>query len=93
MITKDKDGVNKPPPPPPRVRGGSKGSIDGSGALARKPSNDANRIVGSSLVKEPVAEDVPAEPGKGVDILADLDALQREVEALMGKYEKPGTEK
>ncbi|KAF5655099.1 hypothetical protein FHETE_11227 [Fusarium heterosporum] len=83
-----------PPPPPRRQRGSSRGSVDGP----RRTSLDSVGKVGSSQVTEEEPEGVAATmgsgpispqsadvPGKGFDILADLDALQREVDALRGK--------
>ncbi|TLD32981.1 hypothetical protein PspLS_00681 [Pyricularia sp. CBS 133598] len=62
-----------PPPPRPRGRGGSRTSVDG-GSDSMVPR-----------VHEAVPEEVHVEdPGTGKDILADLDALQREVDALRG---------
>jgi hypothetical protein len=40
------------------------------------------------LVEEPVQE--PETASAAVDILADLGALQREIDALRGKYETGG---
>jgi len=83
-----------PPPPPRRQRGSSKGSVDGP----RRTSLDGAGKAGTGQVAEEVPEEVTAtagsgptspqptnEPGKSIDILADLDALQREVDALRGK--------
>lgn len=62
-----------PPPPRPRGRGGSRTSADG-GSDSMVPR-----------VHEPVPEEVHiGDSGAGKDILADLDALQREVDALRG---------
>ncbi|GKT48697.1 uncharacterized protein ColSpa_08878 [Colletotrichum spaethianum] len=74
-----------PPPPPPRQRGSSRGSMDGYGT--RRTSIDSTRAMGSNVPEEPAAEDnaqdyAAADAGKAADILADLDALQREVDAL-----------
>ncbi|KAJ4269642.1 hypothetical protein NW762_001310 [Fusarium torreyae] len=83
-----------PPPPPRRQRGSSRGSVEGP----RRTSLDGVGKAGSSQVTEEGPDDAAAtigsgptspqpanEPGKSVDILADLDALQREVDALRGK--------
>lgn len=92
-LIREKENALPPPPPPPRQRGSSKGSMDAPSTI-RRPSLD----VGSGhspleteskqmgITEEPT---VYSDEGKGVDILADLDALQREVDALRGKY---GTE-
>ncbi|KZL72780.1 hypothetical protein CT0861_02082 [Colletotrichum tofieldiae] len=74
-----------PPPPPPRQRGSSRGSMDGYGM--RRTSIDSTRAMGSNVPEEPATEDstqdhAAADAGKAADILADLDALQREVDAL-----------
>ncbi|KAI6380644.1 hypothetical protein MCOR25_001580 [Pyricularia grisea] len=62
-----------PPPPRPRGRGGSRTSADGG----------SDNVV--PRVHEAVPEEIHIEdPGTGKDILADLDALQREVDALRG---------
>lgn len=71
-----------PPPPPPPKR-----SRTGSG-------RDRSALLGGAVVAEP--EPTSAEGGSGRrsedrsadDILADLSELQREVDALRGKYEK-----
>jgi hypothetical protein len=80
-----------PPPPPRRQRGSSRGSVE---------SVDGPRVIipGTPVVEEPLREvdegsvkDGPAaEPGHGEDILADLDALQREVHALQERYSRVG---
>ncbi|KAK0649465.1 hypothetical protein B0T16DRAFT_428218 [Cercophora newfieldiana] len=81
-----------PPPPPPRQRGSSKGSVDGSGLAARKTSIDGVRISEEKLVEEPALVAVPVEKiSAAPGILADLTALQREVDALRGKVEKGET--
>ncbi|KAK0725359.1 hypothetical protein B0H67DRAFT_641793 [Lasiosphaeris hirsuta] len=82
-----------PPPPPSRQRGSSKGSLDGTG---RKESMDGARIlgIGEALAEEPgpvigqSAEDASA----AKDILADLTALQREVDVLRGLVQNPEVE-
>ncbi|KAK1492526.1 hypothetical protein CTAM01_09943 [Colletotrichum tamarilloi] len=85
-ISGGKENAPPPPPPPPRQRGSSRGSMDGYGM--RRTSIDSTRAMGSNVPEEPTAEDDAqqeydaAKSGKGADILADLDALQREVDAL-----------
>ncbi|KAK2051356.1 hypothetical protein LY76DRAFT_599398 [Colletotrichum caudatum] len=74
-----------PPPPPPRQRGSSRGSMDGYGV--RRTSIDSTRAMGSNVPEEPGAEEsvqdhAAANGSMAADILADLDALQREVDAL-----------
>ncbi|KAK3689844.1 hypothetical protein B0T22DRAFT_481040 [Podospora appendiculata] len=81
------------PPPPPRLRGSSRGSLDGPGA-ARRASGESVRVISETLTEEPggveevtgVVETAPV----ANDILADLDKLQREVDALRGQFEKGG---
>ncbi|KAI0015767.1 hypothetical protein F4780DRAFT_44976 [Xylariomycetidae sp. FL0641] len=72
-------GVAPPPPPPPRLRGASRASNEGVKTEADEPKSD-----------ETVPAPSAVNPGgkQGEEILADLDALQREVDALMGKYPK-----
>lgn len=86
-----------PPPPPPRTRGSSKGSIDGPGGLLRTRSVDSVRRGdgGVTPVSEEVEAESNVEGGVDDDdttaggtsdeavraMLADLDALQREVDA------------
>ncbi|KAM0247607.1 hypothetical protein ACHAQJ_009800 [Trichoderma viride] len=72
-----------PPPPPSRIRGSSQSSTDGlSGRAsldsARKPRSSADGFgdLGGSQGQY---------TGQGVDILADLESLQREVDALRGR--------
>ncbi|KAI1813685.1 hypothetical protein GGS20DRAFT_552422 [Poronia punctata] len=85
-VSREKDGggtPGPPPPPPPRVRG-----------IARPPLNplpsDKDDIRRGSLdiISTGNGSTLLAEANddkQGVDILADLDALQKEVEALMKK--------
>lgn len=82
-----------PPPPPPRTRGGSKGSTDGAPGLSRTRSVDGARPAAAPLTEE-------GELVEGVDtaasddavraMLADLDALQREVDAARARAEGGG---
>lgn len=68
--TKNRDSTMLPPPPPPaRKRGNSRSSVE---AAPQRASMDGKRREG-------------AVPGHGDAILADLDALKREVDALRGK--------
>ncbi|EPE05167.1 hypothetical protein F503_03772 [Ophiostoma piceae UAMH 11346] len=77
--------AHHPPPPPPRQRGSSRGSMDGPGALPATPrqvsGEGVRRVVGTA--EEEKTEDGPS---AATDILADLDALQREVDALRGQF-------
>ncbi|KAH7361782.1 hypothetical protein B0T11DRAFT_77832 [Plectosphaerella cucumerina] len=82
---REKDSTMAPPPPPPRQRGSSKGSMDGPGPVGRG-SLDSVRVFTPPGPQGGIAEEAAAEERRGEDILADLDALQREVDALRGKY-------
>ncbi|KXJ90326.1 hypothetical protein Micbo1qcDRAFT_164879 [Microdochium bolleyi] len=80
-----------PPPPPPRQRGSSRGSMEGHNRptpkdLAAQTRGDTSLSKGAAVVATSPSSttDIP-----GAGILADLDALQREVDALM-KQAKTG---
>lgn len=74
---KPREGIAPPPPPPPRQRGSSRSSVEGP---PRRTSVDSMGKL------RPVPGDGAAdEVGSSADILADLTALQREVDALRGK--------
>ncbi|KAH6668148.1 hypothetical protein F5X68DRAFT_216805 [Plectosphaerella plurivora] len=84
--SREKENAMAPPPPPPRQRGSSKGSMDGPGPVGRG-SLDSVRVFTPPGPQGGIAEEqAAAEEGRGDDILADLDALQREVDALRGKF-------
>lgn len=69
--------MGPPPPPPPRARGGSRGSFDTPGAgVARRPSAEVQR-----LDEEPAGS---TEEGLAADMLKELEALKREVDAARG---------
>lgn len=74
---KQRDGI-VPPPPPPRQRGSSQSSLDGP---FRRTSAE-----GGTKLKYTMSE--PSKPAvdssKSVDILADLDALKREIDVMRG---------
>lgn len=83
-----------PPPPPPRKRGSSRGSMEGSALEPKRTSMESVRKVSGdsvpghvpSVAEETEAADVTATDATATDeavqaMLADLDALQREVEA------------
>lgn len=93
-----------PPPPPPRKRGSSRGSMEGSAVEPKGTSNEsARKVSGDSFAGNvpPVAEeteavDVTATDAAATDegiqaMLADLDALQREVEAARAAAAGGGT--
>lgn len=69
-----------PPPPPPRARGSSKGSMDGPTGLGRA---DSMRSPPDGAVPEEAeaTADTAASDEALKAMLADLDALQREVDA------------
>ncbi|KAF1988190.1 hypothetical protein K402DRAFT_452915 [Aulographum hederae CBS 113979] len=91
--------VSPPPPPPPR-RASGRSSLDGTGRgsleLSRQVSAGSrreSREVKSAGVVEQRGEDAGRGEGEGAsegadgkDILADMLALQREVDALRGRY-------
>ncbi|KAI1082458.1 hypothetical protein F5B20DRAFT_503922 [Whalleya microplaca] len=68
-----------PPPPPPRQRVSSRASAD-SPAPGVETAGSATPSAGPG----------PKHEQKGAEILADLDALQREVDALRGRYGSSG---
>ncbi|KAI6082613.1 hypothetical protein F4821DRAFT_246673 [Hypoxylon rubiginosum] len=77
-VSREKDGggvAPPPPPPPPRQRGSSRASVDNPAPIAE----DARSASGELAI-----------PAQGEVILADLDTLQKEVNALMGKYGNTG---
>lgn len=92
-FTSRKAGGAVPPPPPPRTRGSSKGSMDGSvgsgPGLARVDSAKSREDVlpeeTEVATDTAMATAVPADMGASDEalraMLADLDALQRDVEA------------
>ncbi|CAI4215479.1 unnamed protein product [Parascedosporium putredinis] len=86
-----------PPPPPRRTRGGSRGSVDlapsnvrvvSGGEGARSPHAPVETLQEVDEGFGAATADAPAPPddGQAGAILADLDALQREVEALQQQY-------
>ncbi|KAM0324878.1 hypothetical protein ACHAQA_007844 [Verticillium albo-atrum] len=87
---REKENNIAPPPPPPRQRGSSKGSMDGP-AVSQRTSLDSVRVftppahdhTNKGAIVEESGEGLP---GESLNILADLDALQREVDALRGQY-------
>ena len=83
-------GSTTAPSPPPRRRASS-GSSFGS---TRRVSNDISNLNSGSntIMQLTQAHDYSITPvTEGTDIMADLSALQREVDALRGKYDQgPG---
>ncbi|KAL7619688.1 hypothetical protein AAE478_010230 [Parahypoxylon ruwenzoriense] len=91
-VSREKEGgVAPPPPPPPRQRGSSRASVENTASSgtegARSGSDEVQRNE-----KEPTisSTQITGNDKQGAEILADLNALQREVDALMGRYGKPG---
>jgi hypothetical protein len=88
-----------PPPPPPRQRASSRTSMEGpvlSSGSSRRASSDYYRRSIDSTREESFASQADhgglSEGSSGAnDILADLTALQREVDALRGQYAMRGT--
>ncbi|KAI5467973.1 hypothetical protein BGZ63DRAFT_399507 [Mariannaea sp. PMI_226] len=79
-----------PPPPPRRQRGSSQNSMDAP--YSRRSLDGASKseqmLVGEGggrVDMDPTSSQSATREGNGVDILADLTALQREVDALRGK--------
>lgn len=65
-----------PPPPPRRQRGGSRSSLDSL--------SEGSRKVGVDTLRE--EDEVKVDDGQAGAILADLESLQREVDALQKQY-------
>lgn len=88
-----RSSIVPPPPPPPRH---SRSSIDGGSRSGEptRPSIDSNRRGSGASFTIPRVEhsppdmDDPNASGHGQDILADLTALQRDIDALMVRSEK-----
>ncbi|KAI0514677.1 hypothetical protein F5B22DRAFT_226768 [Xylaria bambusicola] len=74
--SREKDGMAPPPPPPPPRARGSRPASERKGSVGS--------IVAGNDSAMPPAPTV-LESGNGDEILADLDALQREVDELMKK--------
>ncbi|KAI8623087.1 hypothetical protein F5Y19DRAFT_482089 [Xylariaceae sp. FL1651] len=82
--SREKDnGAAPPPPPPPRARVGGRSNLDASAVGV----NGTRKTGGDSLSAESDFAVSPVVSGdkQGAEILADLDALQREVDAMMQK--------
>jgi hypothetical protein len=94
VLSRRSSGKEPPPPPKHRDRGGSRGSGDVVSAQTPHPPlaatttgavGDSDREKGLDGVKLTGSEQAGASAAG--DILADLSALQREVDALRGVYE------
>jgi hypothetical protein len=98
-LTSKRGSTAPPPPPPPRQRASSRTSMDGpvlSSGSSRRASSDYYRRSVDSTREESFAPQADheglSEGSSGAnDILADITALQREVDALRGQYEMRGT--
>ncbi|KAI2469072.1 hypothetical protein F4781DRAFT_395695 [Annulohypoxylon bovei var. microspora] len=91
-VSKEKEGAiaPPPPPPPPRQRGSSRASVEAP-AHTTTTHTDGTRNQSSNAKKEQITSTQPeGDTKQGAEILADLDALQREVDALMGQVGKSG---
>lgn len=78
-----------PPPPPPRRRGSSQSSLTDpriSGEYRRTSIDSYRGESTASSVNQSIPESSAEQEARGGDVLADLSALQREVDALRGKY-------
>ncbi|KAH8819750.1 hypothetical protein F5884DRAFT_25201 [Xylogone sp. PMI_703] len=88
-----RSSVGPPPPPPPRH---SRNSVDGgsrSADPARRSIESVRQESGSSIAIPQVANSppeigTPSANGGGHDIMADLSALQRDIDALMLRSER-----
>lgn len=98
-MTSKRASTGPPPPPPPRQRASSRTSMEGpvlSSGSSRRASSDYYRRSIDSTREESLASQADqgglSEGSSGANnILADLTALQREVDALRGQYEMRGT--
>ncbi|KAI1350432.1 hypothetical protein F5Y01DRAFT_158283 [Xylaria sp. FL0043] len=80
-VSREKDG-GAPPPPPPRTRGGGRTVPDAS-PLSEEGVRKGS--VGSLSARNGSTTNTTDDGKNGDEILADLDALQREVDELMRK--------
>lgn len=80
-----------PPPPPPRRRGSSQSSLTDPGPSGEYRRTSIESYRGeptTSLVNQSIPESSTELEARSGNVLADLSALQREVDALRGKYEE-----
>lgn len=80
-----------PPPPPPRRRGSSQSSLTDprpSGEYRRTSTESYRGEPTASLVNQSIPESSSELEARNGNVLADLSALQKEVDALRGKYEE-----
>ncbi|KAI0835990.1 hypothetical protein F5Y06DRAFT_288801 [Hypoxylon sp. FL0890] len=90
-VSREKEGgAAPPPPPPPRQRGSSRASVETPAALAENARSSSGEVRKDPSAPAQSDTQSPNETKQGAEILADLDALQREVDALMGRYGKAG---
>jgi hypothetical protein len=98
-MTSKRASTAPPPPPPPRQRASSRASAETpvfSSTSSRRTSSDYFRrsidsSQGETLMPQHDLAGQPADNSGAKNILADLSALQREVDALRGQYETRGT--
>lgn len=82
LTPRKSSGGSVPPPPPPRARGSSKGSLDGPAGLGIGRTDSIRSRSEDAVPEEPEnTADVAASDEALKAMLADLDALQREVDA------------
>jgi len=74
--------ISMPPPPPPRRRGSSKGSIDLPESRRGSYADRSRTSVESVRPSVSIMQDQSQDSRSKSDMFADLDALQKEVEAL-----------
>ncbi|KAI2627846.1 hypothetical protein GGR54DRAFT_435887 [Hypoxylon sp. NC1633] len=94
-VSKEKEGGTAappppPPPPPPRQRGSSRASVEAPPASVAEGARNVSSDIGkesAGLMQSSGQE--TGDNNQGQEILADLDALQKEVDALMDRYGKP----
>ena len=82
-----------PPPPPPRRRGSSQSSFTDprpSGEYRRTSTESYRGESTASSVKPSIPESSAELEAGGGDVMADLSALQREVDALRGSMKRAG---
>ncbi|KAK8034435.1 hypothetical protein PG993_009430 [Apiospora rasikravindrae] len=87
-VSREKDGAIAAPPPPPRRTRSNKSSMGNAEAIrsdseSRSASGGLERVDGES--PKSLATSEATNIGTGVDILKDLEALQNEVKAAMGR--------
>ena len=79
------------PPPPPRRRGSSGSSFGSRRVSSELQAMDMEGRNSNSTLPQSTNDLMPRGEANEKDIMADLSALQREVDALRGKYERRGS--